>query len=58
MSWIVVVATKFVGSSKQFTKIPFRLLLTGLTVTLDIRGKTFGPESLEKVIVEVPIVSG
>jgi hypothetical protein len=59
MIWMVVVATKFVSSSKQLTTVLFRAPLTGLTVILDISGRTFGPESLEKVIMmEVPILSG
>ena len=58
MIWMVVVATKFVASSKQLTTVSFRSLLTGLIVTLDISGRTFGPESLEKLTVEVPILSG
>ena len=56
-----VVATDSVDDtppSKQFTTVPFRPLLTGLIVILDINGEIFGPESLEKVIMEVLIVSG
>ena len=57
---MVTVATESVDDepSKQFTTVPFRPLLTGLTTTLDIRGELFGPESLEKVNVEVLIVIG
>ena len=58
---MVVVATETVDDkppSKQFTTVPFRPLLTGLTIALDTSGKIFGSESLEKVIVEVLIVSG
>ena len=60
MIWMVVVATKFVSSSRQFTTAPFRppAIVTELIVTLDIRGRTFRLESLEKVIVELPINSG
>ena len=58
MIWIVVVATKFVSNSKQFTTVSFRPPLTELIVTLDISGRSNLPESLEKVIVEVPILSG
>ena len=60
MIWMVVVATKFVSSSKQFTTVPFRPLaiVTGLIVVLDISGRTFRPENLEKVIMELPVISG
>lgn len=65
MMWIVAVATDVSDVRlypKHFTTVPFRALLTGLTVILDISdsvsGWTFGPESLEKVIVEVLILSG
>ena len=44
--------------SKQFTTVPFRPLLTGRTTILDISGMTFGPESLEKMIMEFLIVRG
>ena len=54
---MVVVATESMVSM-QLTTVPFRLLLTGLIVILDISGRTFGPESLEKVIMEVPRRSG
>jgi hypothetical protein len=54
---MVVMATESL-LSKQFTTVPFRALLMGLTVILDISGRTFGPESLEKVIMELPIISG
>ena len=47
-----------VESSKQSTTVPFRPLLTGLTVILDISGRTFRPENLEKVIMELVILSG
>ena len=47
-----------VDPSKQFTTVPFRPMLTESTVTLDISGKTFGPESLENVIMELLIVRG
>ena len=50
---MVVVATESASTSMHFTTVPFKKLLTGLTVTLDIRDRIFGPESLEKVIVEV-----
>ena len=58
MIWMVVVATKLVSSSKHFTTVSFRPLPTGFIEILDTRGRTFGPESLEKVIVEKPIISG
>ena len=58
MIWMVVVATKPVASSKQLTTVLFRSLLTGLTVIMDIRGRTFGPESLEKLTIAMPILSG
>ena len=58
MIWMVVVATKPVASSKQLTTVLFRPLLTGLIVILDISGRTYGPESLEKVTIELPILSG
>jgi hypothetical protein len=61
MMWIVAVATDVSDVRlypKHFTTVPFRALLTGLTVILDISGKINGPESLEKVIVEVLILSG
>ena len=44
--------------SKQLTTAPFRPLLTGLTVILDISGKLSLPESLEAVNVELLIVTG
>ena len=47
-----------VEPSKQFTTVPFGPMLTEATVTLDISGKTFGPESLEKVIMEPLIIRG
>ena len=47
-----------VEPSKQFTTVPFRPLLTGLTIIVDISGRIFGPESLEKVIMELLIVRG
>ena len=55
-----VVATDSVDDmpSKQFTTVPFRPLLTGLTVILDTSGELPGPESLEKVIMELLIVRG
>ena len=40
------------------SSINFRPLTTGLIEILDTRGRTFGPESLENVIVEKPIISG
>ena len=43
--------------SKQFTTVPFRLLLTGLIVILDISGKLSVPESLGAVNVELLIVT-
>ena len=57
---MVVVATISVDvdPSKQFTTVPFSPLLTESTVALDISGKIFGPESLEKVIMEPLIVRG
>jgi hypothetical protein len=56
---MVVVATKFVSSSKQFNTVPFRALLTGLIIILDISGRICGSESLEKfTMMEVPIISG
>ena len=57
---IVVVATTSVDvdPSKHFTTVPFRPMLTEATVTLDISGKTFGPESLENVITEPLIIRG
>ena len=57
MIWIMVVATESTSSIQQ-TTVPFRSLLTGLIVILDISGRTFGPESLENVIMEVPILRG
>ena len=60
MILMVVVATELIDDmpSKQFTIVPFRPLLIGLTTVLDISGMTFGPESLEKVIMEPLIISG
>ena len=60
MTWMVVVETVSVevDPSKQLTTVPFRSLLTGLTTTPDISDGLFGPESLEKVIVEELIISG
>ena len=57
---MMVVATKSVDDipSKQFTTVPFRPLLTGLTVTLDTNGRTSWLESLEKVIAELLNVRG
>ena len=57
---MVAVATKSVDDmpSKQFTTVPFRSLLTGLTVTLDTNGRTSWLESLEKVITELLNVRG
>ena len=55
--YIMAVATDF-EPSKQFTTVPFRPLFTGLTTILDISGRTFGPESLEKVIMELLILRG
>ena len=56
---MVVVADSVDGKpSKQFTTVPFRPLLTGLTVILDISGKLSRLESLEKVNVVVLIVTG
>ena len=57
---MVVVATESVDDtpSKQFTTVLFSPLLTGLNTVLDTSGRTFGPESLEKVIMEPLKVSG
>ena len=57
---MMVVATESVDDmpSKQFTTVPFRPLLTGLTATLDIRGELSWQEGLEKVIMELLKVSG
>ena len=54
---IVVAVCSDVMLSKQFTLVPFRPSVTGLTVILDISGKIFRLESLEKVkrIVELII---
>ena len=56
---MVVVASDSVDDvpSKQLTTAPFRPLLTGLTVILDISGKLSLPESLEAVNVELSIVT-
>ena len=55
----MVVATDSVDlePSKQFTTVPFRRLLTGLIIILDISGKLSVPESLEAVKVELLIVT-
>ena len=55
MILMVVIATELVAlePSKQLTTDPFRSLVTGLTVILDIRGKLSLPESLEAVLVRV-----
>jgi hypothetical protein len=60
MILMIVVATDSVDDepSKQFTTVPFRLLVTGLTVILDIRGKLSSPESLEAVKVALLITTG
>ena len=60
MILMVVVATESVDDmpSKQFTTVPFKPLLTGLTTILDIRGELPWPDNLEKVIVDVLILSG
>ena len=59
---IVVVATMSVDiePSKQFTTVPFRPLLTGLIISLDIRsrGRIFGPEGLKEVNVMSLILPG
>ena len=56
---MVVVANELIAvePSKQFTTAPFRTLVTGLTIILDIRGKLSLPESLEAVRVELLIVT-
>ena len=55
---MVVLATESVDiePSKQLTTAPFRSLVTGLIVILDIRGKLSLPESLEAVRVELLII--
>ena len=60
MILMMVVDTELIEDmpSKQFTTVPFRPLLTELTTVLDISGRTFGPESLEKVIMEPLIIRG
>ena len=60
MILMVVIATDSVDDipSMHFTTVPFRSLLTLSIVTLDTSGRMFWPESLEKVIMEVPILSG
>ena len=60
MILMVVVATESVDDMpfKQFTTVPFRLLLTRLTVTLDTSGELFWPESLKKMIIEELIING
>ena len=57
---MVVVDTELVADepSRQLTTAPFRSLVTGLTIILDIRGKLSLPESLEKVNVELMIIVG
>ncbi|MCG8626891.1 MAG: hypothetical protein MJE68_33430, partial [Proteobacteria bacterium] len=59
MILMVVIATELVAlePSKQLTTDPFRSLVTGLTVILDIRGKLSSPESLEAVRVELLIIT-
>ena len=60
MILMVVVATESVDDvpSIQFTTVPFSPLFTVLTTDLDTNGELFWPESLEKVIMELLIVSG
>ena len=55
---VVATASVDVDPSKHFTTVPFRPLLTESTVTLNTSGKTFGPESLENVIMEPLIIRG
>ena len=59
MILMVVVATELIDvePSKQLTTAPFRPLVTGLTIILDIRGKLSSPESLEAVRVEPLIIT-
>jgi hypothetical protein len=59
MILMVVVATDTVDDepSKQFTTAPFRPLVTGLTVILDLSGKLSFPESLEAEKVDLLIVT-
>ena len=56
MCIIVVVADSDVTLSKQLTLVPFRPLLTGLMVILDISGKLSRVESLEKVNTMVELI--
>ena len=60
MILMMVVATESVDDmpSKQFTTVPFRLLLTGLTTDLDTSGVLPWPESLENVTIELLKISG
>ena len=59
MMSIVLVATDSVEEepSKQLTIVPFRLLLTGTIIILDISGKVSGSESLGAVKVELLIIT-
>jgi hypothetical protein len=59
MILMVVVATDSVDDepSKQFTTAPFRPLLTGLIVILDLRGKLSSSESLEALKVVSLIIT-
>jgi hypothetical protein len=56
---MVVVATDSVEDvpSKQFTKVPFRFVLTGLITILVTNGKLSSLESLEVVNIELLIVT-
>ena len=60
MILMMVVATESVDDmpSKQFTTVPFRLLLTGLTTDLDTSGVLPWPENLENVTIELLKISG
>ena len=56
MMSMVVVADSDARVSTQFTLVPFKPLLTGLIIILDISGKLLSLESLEKVNITVELM--
>jgi hypothetical protein len=59
MNLTIVVATDSVANepSKQFTTVPFRSVLTGLIIILDINGMLPSSESLDVFNVELLITA-
>ena len=58
MIWTKVDAVSDVSMSAQFTSIPFGSALTGLISSLDINGREFSAEILEKVKLEFASING